>query len=87
MRAISTRRSVSWRISLKAGNQPRTSAIYAERLFTSPRIGSLSEAAATDALVLPAREEGVEYAGEAVERIMELSEAYPYFLQEYGRHV
>jgi hypothetical protein len=60
---------------------------YAERLFTFPRIGSLSEAAATDALILPAREEGVEYEGAAVERILELSEAYPYFLQEYGRHV
>ena len=60
---------------------------YAERLFTFPRIGSLSEAAATDALILPAREEGVEYEGKAVERILELSEAYPYFLQEYGRHV
>jgi AAA ATPase-like protein len=60
---------------------------YAERLFTFPRIGSLGEAAATDALVLPAREEGVEYEGLAVERILELSEAYPYFLQEYGRHV
>jgi len=60
---------------------------YAERLFTFPRIGSLSEAAATDALVLPARAEGVEYKARAIERILELSEAYPYFLQEYGRHV
>jgi len=60
---------------------------YAERLFTFPRIGSLSEAAATEALILPAREEAVEYEGAAVERILELSEAYPYFLQEYGRHV
>lgn len=60
---------------------------YAERLFTFPRIGSLGEAAATDALILPARDEGVEYEGTAVERILELSEGYPYFLQEYGRHV
>lgn len=60
---------------------------YAERLFTFPRIGSLTEAAASDALVLPAREEGVEYERAAVDRIVELSEAYPYFLQEYGRHV
>lgn len=60
---------------------------YAERLFTFPRIGSLTEAAATEALVLPAREEGVEFDESAVERILELSEAYPYFLQEYGRHV
>ena len=60
---------------------------YAERLFTFPRIGRLSEDAATAALILPAREEGVEYEDEALARILELSEAYPYFLQEYGRHV
>ena len=60
---------------------------YAERLFTFPRIGRLSEDAATEALILPAREESVEYGGEALARILELSEAYPYFLQEYGRHV
>lgn len=60
---------------------------YAERLFTFPRIGILTEPAATDALVLPAREEGIEYEGAAVKRIIELSDGYPYFLQEYGRHV
>jgi hypothetical protein len=60
---------------------------YAERLFTFPRIGGLTEAAATEALVLPAREEGVEFDAPAVGRILELSEGYPYFLQEYGRHV
>jgi AAA ATPase-like protein len=60
---------------------------YAERLFTFPRIGSLDHAAARDALILPAREQGIEYEEEAVESILELSEAYPYFLQEYGRHV
>lgn len=37
--------------------------------------------------MLPARDEGVEFDPEAVARIIELSEAYPYFLQEYGRHV
>ena len=60
---------------------------YAERLFTFPRIGSLTESAASEALVLPARDEGVELEDAAVERIVELTEAYPYFLQEYGRHV
>jgi hypothetical protein len=60
---------------------------YAERLFTFPRLDSLSRAAAAEALVVPAREEGVEIDDAAVERILELTEAYPYFLQEYGRHV
>jgi hypothetical protein len=60
---------------------------YAERLFRFPRIGRLDEDAARDALILPARAEGVEYEDAAVNRILELSEGYPYFLQEYGRHV
>jgi AAA ATPase domain len=60
---------------------------YAERLFRFPRIGRLDREAATDALILPARAEGIEYEPTAVARILELSEGYPYFLQEYGRHV
>lgn len=60
---------------------------YAERLFRFPRIGKLDPEAATDALILPARAEGVEYEPRAVTRILGLSEGYPYFLQEYGRHV
>lgn len=59
---------------------------YAERLFTFPRIGSLTDAAAAEALVRPAREEGVEFSDGAVESVLELTEAYPYFIQEYGRH-
>jgi hypothetical protein len=59
---------------------------YAERLFAFPRLDSLNRAAAAEALVVPAREEGVEIDDAAVERILELTEAYPYFLQEYGRH-
>jgi len=60
---------------------------YAERLFRLPRIGRLDQAAARDALILPARDGRVAYEETAVERILELSEGYPYFLQEYGRHV
>jgi len=59
---------------------------YAERLFTFPRIGSLTDVAAAEALVRPAREEGVEFSSAAVELVLELTEAYPYFIQEYGRH-
>jgi hypothetical protein len=60
---------------------------YAERLFDFRKIGSLSPSAARDALVQPARAENVEYELPAVNRILELSERYPYFLQEYGKHV
>jgi hypothetical protein len=60
---------------------------YAERLFRFPTIGQLEEQAARDALELPARAEGVEFDTAATRRIVELTEGYPYFLQEYGKHV
>src|SRR6266511_3902232 len=60
---------------------------YAERLFRFPTIDRLPDQAARDALELPARAEGVDYERAATTRILELTEGYPYFLQEYGRHV
>jgi hypothetical protein len=59
---------------------------YAERLFVFPTIGALSDDAARRALVEPAEDEGVAYAPDALERILELSGRYPYFLQQYGKH-
>lgn len=58
---------------------------YAERLFKFPLIGELPEAAAREALVLPAQAEGVSYEAAAVHEILRYTEGYPYFLQEYGR--
>jgi hypothetical protein len=60
---------------------------YAERLFRFPTIDRLDKQAARDALELPARAEGVDYERPATDRILALSEGYPYFLQEYGKHV
>jgi len=61
---------------------------YSERLFRFVRIGALSPSRdAPDALVLPARELGVDYTPGAVARIVAYTEGYPYFLQEYGRIV
>ena len=60
---------------------------YAERLFEFPAIGSLSPADAASAIVLPARELGVEFEDAAVGRIVEESRGYPYFLQEWGSRV
>jgi len=60
---------------------------YSERLFDFPRIGSLPYDAARQALVVPAEEEGVRYEDEAVEEIIRFTEGYPYFLQEFGKHV
>lgn len=58
---------------------------YAERLFSYPEIGRLSEAAAREALVEPARDEDVEYEAAALDRIIELSGCYPAFVQAYGK--
>ena len=60
---------------------------YAERLFEFPEVGSLSESEAAEAIVLPAREQEVEFEPAAIERIVGESRGYPYFLQEWGFHV
>ena len=57
---------------------------YAERLFKYPTIGALSPADARIAVVNPARKEGVEYSASAVSKILETTERYPYFLQQWA---
>lgn len=58
---------------------------YAERLFKFPRIGELSEPEATRALVEPAKALDVDYDEAAVSAVVEYTEGYPYFIQEYGK--
>jgi hypothetical protein len=60
---------------------------YAERLFSYPRIGHLSEAAAREALVEPAGSHGVRYETAALDKMIELSGCYPAFIQTYGKQV
>ncbi len=60
---------------------------YAERLFQFPRIGALDEAAARAALVIPAEREGARYEQQAVERALELTQGYPFYIQEFGKHI
>lgn len=60
---------------------------YAERLFDFPEIGPLTIDAARLALTKPAREAGVEYEAAALQQIVSLTQGYPYFLQEWGKHV
>jgi hypothetical protein len=60
---------------------------YAERLFTFPRIGRLSDPEAEAALAEPAVALGVSYAPDAIDVIVEYTEGYPYFIQEYGKIV
>ena len=58
---------------------------YAERMFTFPRIGSLSVEQATEALVSPALDDGVTWDADALARVLDVTERYPYFLQEFGK--
>ncbi len=60
---------------------------YAERLFRFPRIGALDEVDARAALVLPAQRAGAEYDDAAVQRALDLTQGYPFFIQEYGKHI
>jgi hypothetical protein len=60
---------------------------YAERLFNFPQVGPLEPAAAREALVNPARIEGVEFDPGAIEEILHITDRYPYFIQEWGFHV
>ena len=57
---------------------------YSERLFTFPRIGQLSHADAAKALTMPAAEKGVVFAKDAARHIVEYTEGYSYFIQEFG---
>lgn len=59
---------------------------YAERMFEFPEIGPLPKEAARTAIAKPAAEEGVKVAPTALNRIVEASQGYPYFLQEWGKH-
>ncbi|WP_312854936.1 ATP-binding protein [Agromyces agglutinans] len=60
---------------------------YAERLFTFPRIGSLEGEAARRALSAPAAVEGVVFDDDAIDLAMEITQGYPYFIQELGYQV
>jgi hypothetical protein len=58
---------------------------YAERMFTYPTIGALGHDAARDALILPARDQGVDWSSTATEHVLTYTEGYPYFIHAYGR--
>jgi AAA ATPase domain len=57
---------------------------YAERLFSFPDIGALSEEDTAQALQEPARAAGVVFEPAALKEISLLTKGYPYFLQEWG---
>lgn len=59
---------------------------YAERLFDFPEAGPLSFDESVKALRGPALQEGADFTDAAIRRIYELTEGYPYFIQEWGYH-
>ena len=54
-------------------------------MFTFPVIGSLGDEQAREALEVPAEDEGVTWADSALQRVIEVTRGYPYFLQEFGK--
>ena len=60
---------------------------YAERLFEFPELGALSVEDAGAAIALPLRAEGVEIEAEALDSVVTRTMGYPYFVQEWGKHL
>jgi hypothetical protein len=59
---------------------------YAERLFDFPEIGPLPPAAARRAIEKPLQDEGVAIAPGALDAILQVTQGYAYFLQQWGSH-
>ncbi|MGV3655312.1 MAG: ATP-binding protein [Noviherbaspirillum sp.] len=59
---------------------------YAERLFDFPEIGPLPPAAARLAIEKPLEDEGVSITDQALSQILQVTQGYAYFLQQWGSH-
>ena len=59
---------------------------YAERLFEFHEIGPLDEEASRDAIAKPVRARQADITPGALKMIIEETQGYPYFLQEWGKH-
>jgi Cdc6-like AAA superfamily ATPase len=59
---------------------------YAERLFDFPTIGPLPPEAAGLAIEKPLRDEDVRITPEALSQILQITQGYAYFLQQWGSH-
>lgn len=57
---------------------------YAERLFAYPKVGPLDREAAETAVREPIKDEGEDITQAALLQVVEITEGYPYFLQEWG---
>lgn len=56
---------------------------YAERLFMYKEIGSLSKEQSIEAIVQPVERFDVTYTNEALNRIIDITKGYPYFIQQF----
>jgi hypothetical protein len=59
---------------------------YAERLFSFPVIAGLGPEDARAALVEPACRQGVAYEHGALQRVLEWTQGYPFYIQQLGKH-
>lgn len=79
-------------ITMVAAGLPQTPAkmgeakTYAERLFEFSLIGQLDSVAAMEALTVPAEKLGVTYTKDALSAILNYTQGYAYFLQEWGKN-
>ena len=60
---------------------------YAERLFTYPKIGPLERSAAEEAIRNPLQKEGITIDPKALKIIIDKTNGYPFFLQEWGHQI
>ncbi len=80
-------------ITMVAAGQPQLvgrtgdAKTYAERLFEFAPVDRLNDSDARDALIVPASKEGVDFHPDAVAEVVRETNGYPYFLQEWGKHI
>ena len=55
---------------------------YSERLFAYKQIGSLTLEQSRKAIEEPAKKFNIDYSDEAIEKIVEITKGYPYFIQQ-----
>lgn len=60
---------------------------YVERLFVFPRLSMLTESEVKDALTIPGEQVPLHFSDDALTKIAEVTEGYPYFVQQFGQTV
>jgi AAA+ ATPase superfamily predicted ATPase len=71
----------------QTASQFRSTQAYVERMFSWPDIGGLDKESARKALLEPIFKYNIFYEADAVDYIIDYTEGYPYFLQEFGKTI